>query len=183
MKGEQLLKTGIFAVLLAAIVCQSALAQEKTPKFELSGGYSFFRDFEIDQNSNGWVGSAGYNFNKFAGVHGEFGTTYGSVDVGGSKLDLKVTSVMGGPRFSYRKLTHFTPFGHVFLGMTDRGSDYYGSGQTDLAWQTGGGADTWITPNVAIRAGADYRHIFSDDTPSNGFRFQLGIVVGIGSRP
>jgi hypothetical protein len=66
--------------------------------------------------------------------------------------------------------------------MTDRGSDYYGTGQTDLAFQMGGGADSWLTPNVAIRTGGDFRHIFSDDTPSNGFRFQVGIVVGIGSR-
>src|SRR4030095_18507 len=141
MKGEQAVRIPILAVLLTAILSHSALAQEKTPAFELSGGYSFFRDFEIDQNSNGWVGSAGYNINKFAGVHGEIGTNYGSVDVTGSKVNLRITSVMGGPRISYRKMSHFTPFGHVFLGMTDRGSDYYGSGQTDLAWQLGGGGD------------------------------------------
>jgi opacity protein-like surface antigen len=182
MKGKQVVRTGIFLVLFAAVLSQTALAQEKIPAVELSGGYSFFRDFEIDQNSNGWIGSAGVNFNKFAGIHGEIGTNYGSVDAMGSKVNLRITSVLGGPRFSYRKVSHLTPFAHVFLGMTDRGSDYYGSGQTDLAWQMGGGVDSWLTPGFAVRAGGDYRHIFSDDTPSNGFRFQVGIVVGIGSR-
>lgn len=59
-----------------------------------------------------------------------------------------------------------------------------------LAIQPGVGVDFWVTPNVAIRGGADYRRAFVEDDRRdfvtirdlNQFRYHVGLAVAGGRR-
>src|SRR5262245_7389866 len=57
------------------VVSAPAYAQE-APSFDVSGGYSFVRDQEIEENLHGWVGSVTGYFSPAFGITGELGGNY-----------------------------------------------------------------------------------------------------------
>jgi len=83
---------------------------QTTPIVEVSGGYSFLRDQEIEENFHGWVASVAGNLNSWFGIVGEVGGNYRTIQVFGTDVDLSVHSFMFGPRLSGRQRADVTPF-------------------------------------------------------------------------
>ena len=139
------------------VLCLSlpALAQQ-TPAVEVSGGYSFVRDQEVEENFQGWLASVAGNFNQWFGIAGEVGGNYKTVQVLGTDVDLSLHSFLAGPRFSARQTQNVTPFGQILLGAVRGSGSVLGEGETatDFALQPGGGVDFRLRPRFGIRVGA-----------------------------
>jgi hypothetical protein len=174
-----LVLTGVLTLLLAS----AGLAQE-TPAWDVSGGYSFLRDQDIEENLHGWLFSASGHVNDWLEVVGEVGGNYKSISVFGSDVNLSVHSFLGGPRVSMHRNPTVSPFGHVLFGGARASGSFLGEADsaTDFALQPGGGVDVWFRRNLGVRVGADYRRIFSEGEGVNEFRFHAGIVLSGRSR-
>jgi len=172
-------RVSVFA-FVSCLMAAPAFAQE-TPSFDVSGGYSFLRDQEVEENFHGWVASVTGNLSPLLGITGEIGGNYKTVDVIGTDVSLSVHSFLVGPRLAARTNPAFTPFVHVLDGAARGSASVLGQSEsaTDFALQPGGGVDFWVRENVGVRAGADYRRVFSEGEGSNEFRFQLGIVLAV----
>ena len=109
------------AILLFGLV---GFAQDdEYPKFELSGQASaLMADIDVLGNETMWGwGIAGQgNINKYFGIVGEWNanhgeSTFNDTEVGEVTLDLRVQTMLFGPRFSYRAKA-VTVFGHFLMG-------------------------------------------------------------------
>jgi opacity protein-like surface antigen len=172
-------------VLAVLLVCTPTVSfAQDTPAFDVSGGYSFLRDQEIEENFHGWLVSAGGNFNDWFGIVGEVGGNYKTLDVLGSDLDLSIHSFMVGPRFAAHTNPSVTPYGQFLVGAARASGSILGESEstTELAIQPGAGVDFWVRPRLGIRVGGDYRRILVEEAGSNEFRFHAGIVLSGGSR-
>jgi outer membrane protein with beta-barrel domain len=169
---------GVLLVFLAS----PAFAQ--APRAEISGGYSFLRDQDLNMNFNGWVGSVTGNFNRWFGVEGEAGGNYKTTQVLGSDINMSVHSFVAGPRFTARtgEGLEITPFAHVLVGAAHGTASFLGTGAstTNALFQPGGGIDYWLRPKVGIRFGGDYRRLFAEGGGANEFRFHIGVILGLG---
>jgi hypothetical protein len=170
--------------LSALLVCLSVPAFAQGPRVEISGGYSFLRDQDVEKNFHGWVGSVAGNYNKWFGTEAEIGGNYKTTQLGGTDVDLSVHSFLGGPRFTVR--THegleLIPFAHFLIGSVRSNASVLGASAStwDFALQPGGGIDYWFRPKMAVRVGGDYRRIFYQGAGANEFGFNVGIVLGLG---
>jgi hypothetical protein len=173
------LRTLFLVVGLLLGLSAPALAQD-TPKWDVSGGYSFLRDSE--ENLHGWLFSYTGNLNDVFGITGEVGGNYSTQQVFGTDIDLSVHAYMVGPRFHSRQNAKVTPFGQVLFGAARAAASVLGESdsETKFAIQYGGGADIWMRPNTGIRFGVDGRSIFIEDETANEFRFNIGIVYSGG---
>jgi opacity protein-like surface antigen len=146
----------------------TAVAQE-TPKVELFGGYSYFRN-EGGRDLHGWTGSIAVNLNHWFGLvadvsgHYESRTFRLTFPNGGFNVFDSSTgrhTVVVGPRFSYRKSKRLVPFAHVLLGITREHEDTTSllpdftlrtkSNNTGFAMALGGGLDVALSRRVALR--------------------------------
>jgi opacity protein-like surface antigen len=174
-------------LLLAAVLLLGfsvmVMAQD-TPKAEIFGGYTYFRpDTQgLDNiNMNGWNASAAFNATGFAALVADFGGYYGSM----SDVDVKVHSLMFGPKFSVRvgRVTPFVQglfgFGHVNV----KSGDTVIQKENDFAMAYGGGIDINVTDMVAVRpAQVEYFMLKSGQDRLNNFRYSAGIVIKLGKR-
>ena len=99
---------------------------DEYPKFELSATASALM-FDVDELGNetmwGWGIAGQYNFNKYFGIVGEWNANHGAStftdsdypELGGAEFDLRVQTIMFGPRVSYRAKA-VTVFGHFLIG-------------------------------------------------------------------
>ncbi|MDH4065772.1 MAG: porin family protein, partial [Acidobacteriota bacterium] len=149
------------------VLCLSlpAFAQNTTPAVDISGGYSFLRDQDLEENLHGWVASIAGNVTRWLGLIGEVGGNYKSMDVFGTDVDFSVHSFMGGARFSARSAGNVTPFGQVLVGGVRGSVSALGESEstTEFGLQFGGGADFWLRPKFGIRVGGDYRRVFVEE--------------------
>lgn len=170
------------------VLCLSGptFAQGFTPAVEVSGGYSFLRDDDLDENLHGWVASAAGTATKWLSIVGEVGGNYKTVDVFGTDFSFSIHSFMGGPRVSARLPGSVTPFGQVLVGGVRGTVSVLGESDssTEFGLQLGGGVDFWVRPRLGLRIGADYRRVFIEEAEEglNEFRFHAGIVLGVGTR-
>jgi opacity protein-like surface antigen len=181
-EGNRMSKTlCLLAVLLA--LANPASAQELTPAGDISGGYAFLRDNDLEENLHGWMVSVAGNLSRVFGIVGEVGGNSKTYEYLGTDVDLAVYSFMGGARFSART-PRVTPFGQFLLGGARASVSVLGETEstTEFAIQPGGGVDVWLTPRFAIRAGADYRYIFAEEEGSDEFRFYAGVTFAFGER-
>jgi Outer membrane protein beta-barrel domain len=185
------------AALLVLVVAAPSVAQEgdkSVPAYELSGGYGFMRDFELEENvPAGWYFSATANLNRWFGVVGEIAGSHKTLDDGQPLATLKMTLLtgMGGPRF-FRKFGGVVPYTQALVGAayargTIKGPNIKVSeDQTDFAFQPGVGVLMYFNRRVGAQVSADYRWINpggdDDGEDTHEFRFLTGIVVGFGSR-
>lgn len=180
----------LVAFLLLGVV---APVSAQTPAFEVSAGYSWLDDDEIEEVLGGWVASATGNVNRWLGITGEVGGNYKTLELADIlrpfqvvfyDADFGVVSFMAGPRFVTRRSRRLTSFFQL-LGGGVRGSMTTSLGEsetlTEFAMQGGVGLDVWITRNVGVQLAADVRRIFSEE-PGNEKRITLGIVVSGGTR-
>ena len=183
----------LLSLLFLALAALPALAQDAS-RFDLSAGYSGIRTNEPPGNcgcfvAHGGSASVAYNFNRWVGVFGDFGSVH-SGNVNSSATDLTLTTYLFGPRFSYRKYERFTPFGQFLLGGAHaRGSlllNTVGSNSANsVAVGLGGGLDVNVYRRFAVRA---FQFEYLHTTLPNGvndrqniFRFTFGVVFRLGS--
>lgn len=180
---EELAQTRVVADRTPTPIDTAPTLAQQTPAVDISGGYSFLRDQEIETNFHGWVASMAGNVNEWFGIVGEVGGNYRTLQAFDTDIDLSVHSFLAGPRFSGRG-AQVTSFGQVLLGVARASAGVLGetASVTEFALQPGGGVDVWLRPNVGIRVGGDYRRIFAEGAGTNEFRFHVGIVVAAGIR-
>jgi opacity protein-like surface antigen len=98
-KGERgMTRFAAATIILTAMICSSAFAQDSTPKVQVFAGYSLFHAdtggltdtvldlalrpateaFGVPTNFNGWNAEAQYNANRWVGIAADFGGRYGS---------------------------------------------------------------------------------------------------------
>ncbi len=187
MKGKSLFKT-LPLVLLALCIC--ATAQEKTPRFDIFGGYSHASNFDIGMN--GWLASANLDINRWLGIEGDVSGHYGSESLGPAAIILpgvpnQINSRMHnfdfGPSVTYRS-AKFNVFGHFLAGVSHTNVNAAGSGQgdTSFSWVLGAGGDYNITPSWAARLQLDLLRTNFFDVGANHGRVSLGVVYRFGEK-
>lgn len=104
----------VFIFIILAGLLSLPLMAQNYEKVEVFGGYQFLHlgGSGTDVNANGWDASVTANINKWFGVTGDFSGGYKSID----GVSASVYSYAGGPVFSYRSASRFTPFAHVLIG-------------------------------------------------------------------
>jgi hypothetical protein len=150
-----------------------------TPKAEVFAGYSFLRIY--GQNAHGVNVSVTGNLNQYFGITGDFSVhepedtdkaNNPALFPGFRDVDT-VSTVLGGPRFTYRR-GPVTPFAHILAGGSFGGDDSVGT------LVAGGGLDVRVSERVAIRVvQADY--FATTERPNNG-RFSFGLVFRFGEK-
>jgi opacity protein-like surface antigen len=161
------------------------MAQQETPRAEVSGAYSYARVDSPDGvfNAHGASGSVAVNVSRWFGVAGDLGVYKLSDQPPGEGVTL--VSFLFGPRISFRGDEHVTPFiqllmGGAHLSQTD-------SSQTGFAMAAGGGLDVKVTQHLAIRlVQAEYvmtrlRFESVNQTQHNA-RISGGIVFRLGEK-
>lgn len=172
----------LFAVgcaILLSVCSGSGYAQDETPRYELYGGYAFLRDLG-DPGTNlpvGWSASFAWNPARSLGFVLDVGGNYKSE----AGIAFNQHAFLAGARYSLRG-SGVTPYFEALGGIV-RGS---GSGQggsvteTDFAVQGGAGLGFYFGERLSIRAGVDYRNIFSQGESFQQFRVVAGLSYGFG---
>jgi hypothetical protein len=174
------LRTPFLAIGLMLFLSAPALAQQDTPKWDVSGGYSLLRDSE--ETLHGWLFSYTGNINPMFGIIGEVGGNYWSESAFGVDTSFNIYTYMVGAKVNSRQNASVTPFGQILFGGA-RGSfsvEGFDDSETKFAIQYSGGADIWMRPNVGVRVGVGAVSIFFEDETANDFRFNVGIVYSGG---
>ena len=167
-------------------------AAQDTPKVELSGGYNWLTvrpsgDEEWTKFPKGWYVDVAGNATKMMSVVGQVTGNYKTYE--DVNFDLKIHTFMGGVRWGAPG--RVKGFGQFLAGAAAIGGSGVGFDETekDFAIQLGGGVNVLGGGVVGIRAGADYLRIFAKDDgvvvsggDVNGFRLNVGVVIGIGNR-
>lgn len=199
-------------VFVLATLPTPASAQEREfiplPVAEVSAGYTFLRDYEdVEPGTSGtnlpagWFTSGAYNVNHWMGLVGEATGSYKNnafdqaVDGLDISADVRAYTVMGGPRFFYKR-GRLVPFAQVLAGTAHHRvtAKAFREGvtisatetTTDLAIQPGGGLTVHLAESLGVRVAADYRAVFisegGDTNRQNQFRFLTGLMFGWGRR-
>ena len=172
----------------------SAAAQD-TPRAEVSGGYQFFtgkgenEDDEWEKFPAGWYADVVGNMTSTVGVVGQVSGNYKTIEESDGDIDFKVHTFMVGVRGS--SSGRLRGFGQFLIGGANLKASQadVSVSETDLAIQLGGGVNVISANNIGLRVGADYLRLFGKDDGElsagedvNGFRFVVGVVVGLGAR-
>lgn len=186
-------------ILVLLLLPLTATAQE-TPKVELFGGYSYFRN-EGGSGIHGWNGSITTNLNKWFGLVADVSGHYDSqsfrfTDVRGNvgvfDGETNRHTILIGPRFSYRNRSRVVPFAHALVGVTrlheettNLATDFstvFKGNNSGFAVVAGGGLDVEMSRNLALRLiQADYFVTRVSGTQHNA-RISIGLVFRLGSR-
>lgn len=143
-----------FALVVGLVLSMGMLpvmAQQETPRAEVSGDFSYVRvDTLVNsiQNAAGASGSVAVNLNRFLGAVGDVGVYKLTAQPAGQGVT--IVSFLFGPRVSFRQDEHVTPFMQLLLGGAHL-SPESGSSRTSFAMAAGGGLDVKATRHLAIR--------------------------------
>ena len=172
--------------------------QNRYPSTETAVAWSVVKDFALSEASDvsmflggpsvndtsalGFNVATTANFNHWFGLTTEGGGSFFSQDVLGIEIfDIRVWTIMSGPKFTLRKSERVAPFGQVLLGAAFLNGNVLGESgnEWDFALQPGGGVDVALSDAVALRFGVDVRVLF--DKPfsvdsHNQLRFTTGVV-------
>jgi opacity protein-like surface antigen len=150
----------------------------ETPNWEMSASYAFLRDQELETNFPlGWNVSMARNVTDSLGVVADVGGNYKSVE----GVDLNIHAFLGGLRYSFRG-ERVTPYVEVLAGAARAGVSALGvsDSATDFALQGGIGLGVKVAENVWVRAGGDFRNIFTEGESAQEFRATAGLTFGFG---
>ncbi len=155
-------------------------------KFEVFGGYSYFRGDDAVNGSfnlNGWNSAFVKNINQWFGIVVDVSGHYGSPFEALLGVDTQhnVHTFLFGPLFSLRAHPRVIPFAHGLFGFSHVNVGLAGILTSDIgqAYGAGGGVDIKISEKLAIRAAqVDYINIRLSGVGSNNLRVSSGIVAG-----
>jgi hypothetical protein len=185
----------MLVVALLSALSTPVLAQEdgqSVPACEISGGYAFLRDFDLEENlPGGGYFAAAANLTRWFGIIGEVNFNRRTFDMD-DVVSVTGTVVSGGvgPRV-FRKVDRFVPYAQMLAGATYARAELRSvvmdadADDTFFSLQPGGGVLMYFNSRVGAQVAVDYRWV--DPTAGDGedwseFRFATGIVVGFGSR-
>lgn len=191
---------GIVSVLLLVLISTATLRAQD--KFEVFGGYSYFRASVTETgtllcptptcasitvashpNLNGWEGSLEYKPFKDVGLVADFGGNYGSLPNSSGGGSLHNNTYLFGPRVFLPG--RVSPFVHVLAGAVHQSSGGGGGGgavfvarsTTAFAIALGGGLDIDVTQRVRMRlVQFDYVGAKSGLSFRNQARISTGVV-------
>jgi opacity protein-like surface antigen len=142
-----------------------------------------------DFNLNGWNASVAINGTKWLGFLADFGGYYGNQGSPEENADVKLYSIMFGPKASIR-IGAVTPFVQALFGYARVTADMEMDDVTeqvfrenDFAMSFGGGVDINLNDRIAIRpAQLEYFTIKAGSTGdfADHFRFSTGVVFKLG---
>ena len=169
-------------LLISGLACSCIKAQE-TPVVDVAGGYSFFYVVKgLTLANNGASGSVAFNANNWFGLAGDFGVYHA---VPSSHIGLTAGTYAVGPRFTYRKLKRFVPFGQILVGG-GHGSEIAGgfTGVNSFVFGGGGGADIVLDSGgrFALRPELDYFGFRANGFTTNTIRLSIGVVFRFGKK-
>jgi opacity protein-like surface antigen len=181
-------------VVLCLFLLGAVPLEAQTPRAEISAGYAFMHDKDRSEDfPAGWAVSAIGNVNEWISVATEVGGNYRmcrecqrgpftSSKFRGTDLNLRVYTVMAGPRFASHAISAVTAFAQVLVGGShiSGGVQFDGALNTGFTYQPGGGVDVRVTPNVGIRLEGDYRVIRTKGHDNKESRFLVGVVFRSG---
>lgn len=182
------MKLKVVVCLLALVSLSSvAVSAQDVPKFDLFAGYSYVRANPATSgvdgfNLHGGSASIAYNANSWLSGVADFGG-YHSNNILGTGVDGTLSTYLFGPRLSYRRNSHFTPFGQVLFGVAHiGGSDglAFSTSNNSFAMALGGGVDVKITHHFSLRpVQVDYLLTRFDEF-GNGAQNQNNLRVSTG---
>lgn len=153
------MKLKVVVCLLAfASLFSVAVSAQDVAKIDLFAGYSYVRanpgTSGLDGfNLHGGSASLAYNANGWLSGVADFGG-YNSNNILGSGVDGTLSTYLFGPRVSYRRNSHFTPFGQVLFGVAHiGGSDglAFSTSNNSFAMALGGGLDVNVSRHLSLR--------------------------------
>src|SRR5262249_11122275 len=155
--GLMKLKVVVCLLALASLFSVTVSAQD-VPKFDLFAGYSYVRGNPgtsgIDGfNLHGGSASYAYNLNGWLSGVADFGG-YHSGDILATGVDGTLSTYLFGPRVSYRRYSHFTPFGQVLFGVAHIAGNKglsFSTSNNSFAMALGGGVDANVTRHFSLR--------------------------------
>lgn len=190
--------------VLAAFVAGMAVPSQAQDRFEVYGGYSYFRasiregqnspcldncpvqSFPTSQvNLNGWEFSGQYKYLPFFGGIVDFNGTYGKLN----GATTREHTYLLGPQISLP--FKISPFAHAMIGIARESQDAFGfcpaitqatcsfslGSDTSLATAVGGGVDWSVAPFIAVRVfQLDYIRTQLHGGTQNQPRVSAGIV-------
>jgi len=143
--------------LLAFFSFAAAAFSQEAPKFDIFAGYSYVRDNPSTSGVNGFnlhggSASVAYNANDWLGAVADFGG-YHANNILGSGIDGTLSTYLFGPRLSYRRHEHFTPFVQTLFGVAHASGNGFGVSSTSNAFAAsfGGGVDAKLTYHFSFR--------------------------------
>jgi opacity protein-like surface antigen len=169
----------VLATGLALGLCDGWIAEaQEAPRYELSGGYAYLRDQDIDTSFPlGWYSSFALNLTNSLGVVADVGGNYKSEEVG----NLNVHAFLTGARYSFRG-ERITPYVEGLVGVARAAASAGGVSEStsDFAVQAGVGVAVKVDERISLRGGVDFRNIFSEGASAQEFRFVAGVSFGFG---
>jgi hypothetical protein len=137
----------------------------------------------------GWYADVAGNVSDTLSIVGQVTGNYKTIEDIDGDFDLDFLTFMAGLRGSspgrVRGFGQFLVGGAKLKGSVPGFSD----SETDLAIQLGGGVTVLGSANIGLRLGVDYLRMFAKDEGAilggddvNGFRANVGVTLGIGSR-
>jgi len=169
----------VFSAGLAFGVGSGRIAEaQETPRYELSVGYAFLRDQDIETSFPvGWNSSLALNLTNSLGVVSDIGGSYKS-EAGAT---LNIYAFLAGARYSFRG-ERVTPYVEGLLGVARASASAGGMSESasDFAAQAGVGIGFKVSDSVSLRTGFDFRNIFSEGTSLQEYRVQAGVSFGFG---
>lgn len=179
-KHALVITTAAFAI--AMVVARPAHAQD-APKAAVEAGYQYqwaksTDDEEGTSFPGGWFADVTGRINN---MWSWVGQVDGSYDKEGDDT-LKLHSVDGGVRASFRNNPNYTPFVQGLIGYTRLSEEDFSS--NGFNFDAGGGVIIPVGNTLGVKVYGGYRyHHFSSEGESlnvNGFRFGAGIDIPIG---
>ena len=154
------------------------------PAFEVGGGYAFLGGAELAEGYGaGWFADGGWRATRWLTLVGEAGRHRRRQDLGFIDAETNVDSLAAGVRFLHRR-PRFAPYAQLLVGAVRvKRTTHLAfpvdamAGEDDIygTLQIGGGLELPLSTRLAVRIGADYRHVF-DAVPLHHHRFFTGAV-------
>jgi len=144
----------LFALLF---IFGAAVHAQDVPKVDIFAGYSYVRANPDTAgarsfNLNGGNASIAYNANSWLSGVADFGG-YTNGNILNSNVSGTLSTYLFGPRVSYRRFEHVTPFAQALFGVAHVGTNFFGTSASDnaFAMAVGGGVDFPISHHLAVR--------------------------------
>ena len=155
-----------------------------THAFEAGGGYAFLGGAGTTEGYGaGWFADGGWRATRWLTVAAEFGRHRRRQDIGFIDTETRVDSLVAGVRI-VRRWPRFAPYAQLLVGAVRVERTAYlaypvdsaaGETGTHGTLQVGGGIELPLSTRLAVRVGADYRHV-PDAVGLHHHRFVTGAV-------
>lgn len=190
---------GALALCLMVVGIAAPVAAQDTPGAEISIGYNWLAakessddefedaDGEWEKFPKGWYFDVAGNVSDTLSLVGQVTGNYKTFE---DDSKINIHTFMGGIRGS--SPGRVRGFGQVLVGgvAVKAEDEFLGfeESETNFGLQLGAGVNVLGSGGVGLRLGVDYLRLFAKDdslvflNDVNGFRFNVGVTFGIGSR-